>query len=324
MHSVTFGDKNSYDEWRIVPTSRPVIAPPAVKKKTLEIPGANGVLDISSSLTGFPVFENRTGSIEFVVLNDWDYDGVAEAAEDVETGETAIYDHYKYDRFKWVDEEHEINDWYEALKTIRVGDEFIVGLNVKLSKKPAWATGYHWEHIYHEMLGYLHGEEMTLTLEDEPGYFYTGRMSINDWKSDKDHSKIVVNYDLQPYRFANLASVDNWLWDPFNFEKDYISTTIFADKVINGSLSVYFEADLWGDAPVMPELLITNNSSTVPITVTMRVPGDDFSDNAKVITKSFLKTGSYKIYEATIYKNSVQYTFSGNGIVSIKFYRGYL
>ena len=315
MHSVTFGDKNSYDEWRMVPTSRPVITPPAVKKKTLEIPGANGVLDISSSLTGFPVYENRTGSIEFVVLNDWDYNGVAEAAADVETGPTAIYDHYKYDRFRWIDE------WYEAIKTIRIGDRFVLDLNIKPTKKPAWATGYHWEHIYHEILGYLHGEQMRLALEDEPGYFYTGRMSVNDWKSDKDHSKITINYDLQPYRYGNIASTDDWLWDPFNFEKDYITKNKYADIQVNGTVTRVYEAELWGDAPVMPELKITNSTST-PMTVTMQLPAEDHA-GIKTVTKTF-PTGTHTIYEATIYKSSVKYTFTGKGFVSIRFYRGYL
>ena len=46
-HSVTFGDKNTWDDWRLVPASRPVFNPPAQKVKTLEIPGGDGVIDLS-------------------------------------------------------------------------------------------------------------------------------------------------------------------------------------------------------------------------------------------------------------------------------------
>jgi hypothetical protein len=70
-HSVTFGDKNTWDDWRLVPASRPVFNPPAQKVKTLEIPGGDGVIDLSQSLTGYPVYQNRTGSIEFIVMNDF-------------------------------------------------------------------------------------------------------------------------------------------------------------------------------------------------------------------------------------------------------------
>ena len=41
-----------------------------MKTKTIEVPGANGVIDLTESLTPFPVYNNRTGSLEFALLND--------------------------------------------------------------------------------------------------------------------------------------------------------------------------------------------------------------------------------------------------------------
>lgn len=70
-HSITFGDKNTWDDWRLIPTSRPVFAPPPMKSKLIEIPGRNGLLDISTIATGVPVFENREGSFEFFLDNDY-------------------------------------------------------------------------------------------------------------------------------------------------------------------------------------------------------------------------------------------------------------
>ena len=70
-HSITFGTKNTWDDWHLVPTSRPVVNPPAQKVKTLEIPGGDGLIDLSTSLTGYPVYQNRTGSFEFLVMNDY-------------------------------------------------------------------------------------------------------------------------------------------------------------------------------------------------------------------------------------------------------------
>lgn len=70
-HSVTFGSKNTWDDWHLVPSSRPVFNPPTVKTKTLEIPGGNGVIDLSEALTGYPLYDNRTGSMEFIVVNDF-------------------------------------------------------------------------------------------------------------------------------------------------------------------------------------------------------------------------------------------------------------
>lgn len=69
-HSITFGDKNTFDDWHLIPTSRPVIAPPALRSQTVDIPGGFGSLDLSEALAGYPLYDNRTGSIEFAVVND--------------------------------------------------------------------------------------------------------------------------------------------------------------------------------------------------------------------------------------------------------------
>lgn len=70
-HSITFGNKNTWDDWHIVPSSRPAISPPQVKTNYVEVPGANGSIDFTEALRGFPVYQNRTGSIEFIVLHDY-------------------------------------------------------------------------------------------------------------------------------------------------------------------------------------------------------------------------------------------------------------
>lgn len=66
-----YSPTNTTDDWKIVPMTRPVVPPPGVKTITTDIPGANGYLDFTESLCGIPFFNNRTGSIEFMVLNDF-------------------------------------------------------------------------------------------------------------------------------------------------------------------------------------------------------------------------------------------------------------
>lgn len=70
-HSITFGTKNTWDDWHLIPLSRPVFNPPEQKRTLVEVPGRNGALDFSTVLTGYPTFQNRTGSIEFIV--DWNF-----------------------------------------------------------------------------------------------------------------------------------------------------------------------------------------------------------------------------------------------------------
>jgi hypothetical protein len=68
-HSIIFGDKNSWADWCLIPSSRPVFNPPTPKTKYVDIPGADWHLDMSTVLTGDIAYEARTGSFEFIVDN---------------------------------------------------------------------------------------------------------------------------------------------------------------------------------------------------------------------------------------------------------------
>lgn len=72
-HSVTFGEKNSWTDWHLIPTQKPTISPPSIKTKQVDIPGAHGVIDLTTVLTGYPVYGNRTGSLEFILAPGFEY-----------------------------------------------------------------------------------------------------------------------------------------------------------------------------------------------------------------------------------------------------------
>lgn len=71
-HSINFernGDvRNSYLQFKLIPTSRPIIKRPDVKTNYVEIPGADGVLDYTEALNGLK-YNNRKGSWEFTRYN---------------------------------------------------------------------------------------------------------------------------------------------------------------------------------------------------------------------------------------------------------------
>lgn len=73
-HSITFtfGDgttRNTWEHWKLIPTSRPVFAPPKTKTKYISVPGTYEDIDLTEAIKGYPVYENRTGSFEFIVDN---------------------------------------------------------------------------------------------------------------------------------------------------------------------------------------------------------------------------------------------------------------
>lgn len=69
-HSIIFGSKHSWNDWGLVPSERPSVALPSVNTYTIDIPGANGQLDLSEVLLGFPTYKNRTGTWKFNIAHD--------------------------------------------------------------------------------------------------------------------------------------------------------------------------------------------------------------------------------------------------------------
>lgn len=251
-HSITFGDKNTWNDWRLVPSSRPVFNPPAQKTKTLEIPGGDGVIDLSQALTGYPVYQNRSGSIEFIVMNDF---------------------------------------------------------------KP-------WHMAYSDIMDYLHGQTMRAVLEDDPEYFYEGRFTINNWKSQKDWSRITIDYNVGPYKWSLLSSIDDWLWDPFNFQNGIIRPMLFKDiAVTTAKLTRRLEAVLFGRAPVCPRFIV---STTAGNGVHIRF----VNPQLKLDITKLLFDGEVQIPEFVFFGNQGAiidlWCDSGTGTVSVDFRQGRL
>ena len=178
-HSITIGDKNTWDDWHLIPATRPLFNPPTVKENMVNIPGGDGVLDLTASLAGRPTYNNRTGSWTFYVQNG----------------------------FK------------------------------------------DWSVLYSEIMVYLHRQTFKAILEDDPAYFYEGRFSVNQWKSDKDYSQIVINYNVGPYKKEINNTGSDWLWDPFNFETGIIRN--YKNLSVLTSLTVVVEGDMMDSVPVI-------------------------------------------------------------------------
>lgn len=261
-HSVTFGEKNTWDEWHLIPTSRPVFNPPPPKVKTLDIPGGDGIIDLSQALTGYPVYQNRTGSIEFIVPNGFE-------------------------------------PW-EA---------------TKIEKIP-------WYSVYSDIMDYLHGQSMRAILEDDPEYFYEGRFTVNTWKSEKDWSRIVIDYDVGPYKWSVLSSIDDWLWDPFNFQNGIIRSAFFKNISITTAIKSHqFAAALFGRAPVCPRFIV---SSTAKRGVHIRFVNPQLKiDITKLLPDGMIQIPEFVFFGdqgATIYL----WCDSGTGTASIDFRQGRL
>ena len=69
-HSIIFGARHSWNDWALIPSERPVIELPSVNTMNVDVPGANGRLDLTDVLLGFPTYKNRSGSWKFHIAHD--------------------------------------------------------------------------------------------------------------------------------------------------------------------------------------------------------------------------------------------------------------
>lgn len=226
-HSITIGDKNTWDDWHLIPTTRPLFNPPTVKTNIIDIPGGDGVLDLTTALAGRPTYNNRTGSWTFIVQNG----------------------------FK------------------------------------------NWSELYSEIMVYLHGQKFRAILEDDPAYFYEGRFSVNQWKSDKDWSQIVIDYNVGPYKKEIANTGSDWLWDTFNFETDVIRN--YRNLSVLTTLTVVVIGDIMDSIPT----IIASESG-----MTVTYEGTVYN----------LERGANSISSIVLHRGENTLVFTGPGIITIE------
>ena len=70
-HGVTIGHYHSWKHWHLVPVSRPVINPPTERTNLVTVAGMDGSWDLSQAVAQRPVYNDREGTLEFYVENDY-------------------------------------------------------------------------------------------------------------------------------------------------------------------------------------------------------------------------------------------------------------
>lgn len=142
-HSLIISGKNTFDEWGLVPTSRPVVAPPQVKTTYVDLPASHGVLDYTSLLLAETPYGQREGSWEFYVK-----------------------------------------------------------------------AGAYWASVYSNLMNYLHGARHSVILEDDPYFQYIGRLTVSEWRSERNYSLVSISYNLDPFKYSVVDSAEtDWLWN---------------------------------------------------------------------------------------------------------------
>ena len=128
MKGVKFGNLHSWDDFSLI-LSEKKIGSPSPKTETIDIPGGDGVLDLTEFF-GEVRYNNRP--LEFV------------------------------------------------FSTKVPQSEFLA--------------------LFSRVQNALHGQKMWIVLDDDPEWFYVGRITVSEWKSDKAIGKLTIDCDCEPYK----------------------------------------------------------------------------------------------------------------------------
>ena len=55
----------------------------------------------------------------------------------------------------------------------------------------------------------LHGQKLTIILDDDPEWYYIGRISVSEWKADKIIGKLTIDCDCEPYKYRMVSQAVN-------------------------------------------------------------------------------------------------------------------
>lgn len=149
----------------------------------------------------------------------------------------------------------------------------------------------------------LHGKKLKIIPDNDLGYYYMCRIEVDMKKSDPVMSILTLTGTAEPFKYDLVASDEDWLWDPFDFEtgiiREYMNLVI--DET-NRSITI-----LGAGKPAVPEFIVTESANLSVIyggkTYHMFIPG------------------TYRFPAIRIGEDDVKLEFSGSGRLSIR-YRG--
>ena len=140
-----------------------------------------------------------------------------------------------------------------------------------------------WASIYTRVLNSLHGIKMKVTLDDDPDYYYLGRITVSPYESSKRIGKITIEVDAEPYKYKQIKTI--------------------VTRTVSGSLTV--------DCYNARKTVVPSFTTDAPIQIT-------YNGNAYTISGS----GTH-ILPSIIFKQGITtLTFNGTATVSVQYQEG--
>ena len=159
-----------------------------------------------------------------------------------------------------------------------------------------------WSGVFTNLASYLHGKRMQIIFDDDKNFYYTGRVAIDKWATNRAVADLVIKIDAEPYKRDLISTLQPWEWDTFDFESGIIN------EVDNITVSGTTTVSLIGRRKrVYPTINVSS-------AMTLRYNNNSYN----------LTAGNNTIYDLLLQEGENLLTFVGNGTAKIDYIGGAL
>ena len=150
----------------------------------------------------------------------------------------------------------------------------------------------------------VHGRRVTLSTDESPDACLHGRVQVTSEKTDAAKTVLKLEGVFDPYRTEPTSTDENWLWDPFSFERGVVRE--YADLIVDGALDLEL---IGSPMPVTPVFRVTSGTG-----LTMALGGNTYTllPGENVFAAVVLTDAAYNV------------RFTGTGTVTVAFAAGRL
>lgn len=129
--------------------------------------------------------------------------------------------------------------------------------------------------VFSKVENALHGRKMRILLDDDPAWYYIGRVIVSDWKAERRIGKLTIDCDCEPYKYKIDKTVVQ------QAVNGTVNVTLLNGRKravpevkveTEGSMNIVFQSvnvwDLGNGSYTLPELELVEGENIVTLTGT--------------------------------------------------------
>lgn len=154
--------------------------------------------------------------------------------------------------------------------------------------------------MHSKISNFLHGQKMQIVFSQDSGFYYLGRLLVDDYKWELHGGTLTLSATVDPYKYETQSSLEPWLWDTFSFEDGIIRN--YYNITAPGSVTI-----IGRRKRVCPKIICSGAMTVAYLGNTYNLAAGE-----NLITDIFIGEGEHVL------------TFGGSGTVSIDYKGGSL